>query len=132
MSMYADAKLQKIVEKEKRREATADGADNYNTSTQKPSPRRKYPRILLIPYYIQAMIKATFTPQSHTYNLAIPPGYIGKKIEILLYALDEVAEEKNTTAKKSLVDFGGILSEQDYQALKTHTEQARTEWNRDT
>lgn len=77
------------------------------------------------------MIKTVVTPQKNSYNLTIPANYIGKKIEILLYALDEVAEEKNTTPKKSMADFSGILSDNDYQALKAHTEQARKEWNRD-
>jgi hypothetical protein len=76
------------------------------------------------------MIKTVATPQNNNYNLVIPNNYIGKKIEILFYALDEVAEEK-INPKKSMADFSGILSDSDYQSLKTHTEQARKEWNRD-
>ena len=77
------------------------------------------------------MIKTVVTPQDNSYSLTIPANYIGRKVEILLYALDEISEEKNNSSKKSMVDFCGILSENDYQSLKAHTEQARKEWNRD-
>ncbi len=78
------------------------------------------------------MIKTVVIPQKNTFNLLIPNNYIGKKVEILLYSLDEVIEEKNSTPKKSMADFNGILSETDYQSLKTYTEEARSEWNRTT
>jgi hypothetical protein len=76
------------------------------------------------------MIKTVVTPQNNSYNLAIPNNYIGKKIEILFYALDELQEEK-VLPKKTMANFSGILSESDYQSLKFDTEQARKEWNRD-
>jgi len=76
------------------------------------------------------MTKTVITPKKGSYNLAIPEEYIGKQIEILLYSLDEVAEEKKAQPKKTMADFWGILSDKDYQLLKQHTEQAREEWNR--
>lgn len=75
------------------------------------------------------MIKTLAIPQNNSYNLAIPNNYIGKKIEIIFYALDEIVEE-NVKPKKTMADFCGILSDSDYSSLKEHTEQARTEWNR--
>lgn len=75
------------------------------------------------------MIKTLAIPQNNSYNLAIPNNYIGKKIEIIFYALDEIVEEKDKP-KKTMADFCGILSDSDYSSLKEHTEQARTEWNR--
>ncbi|MFQ3576788.1 MAG: hypothetical protein SNJ77_10170 [Cytophagales bacterium] len=76
------------------------------------------------------MVKTVVTPTNNSYTLAIPNNYIGKKIEILFYALDEIAEEK-VIPKKTMSDFSGILPDHDYQSLKSHTEQARKEWNRD-
>ena len=75
------------------------------------------------------MIKTIITPQSNSVNLTIPGNYVGKEIEVLLYAKEEVAEG-TAVPKKSMADFCGVLSENDYQALKEHTEQARKEWNR--
>ena len=45
------------------------------------------------------MIKTVTIPQKNSYNLAIPNNYIGKKIEILVYALDELADQ-NTAPEK--------------------------------
>jgi hypothetical protein len=75
------------------------------------------------------MIKTIVTPQNNKLHLSIPNSYIGKEIEVLLYAKEELAEEK-LKPKKSMADFCGVLSENDYQSLKQHTEQARKEWNR--
>jgi hypothetical protein len=76
------------------------------------------------------MIKTIVTPQNSSLYLVIPNYYIGREIEVLLYAKDELDQEK-TKPKKTMADFTGVLSEQDYQSLKSHTEQARKEWNRD-
>jgi hypothetical protein len=76
------------------------------------------------------MIKTIVTPQNNSLYLVIPNNYIGREIEVLLYAKDELDQEK-TKPKKTMADFTGVLSEQDYQSLKSHTEQARKEWNRD-
>ena len=76
------------------------------------------------------MIKTIVTPQNNSLYLTIPNNYIGREIEVLLYAKDELQEEK-VKPKKTLANFAGVLSENDYQSLKSHTEQARKEWNRD-
>jgi hypothetical protein len=76
------------------------------------------------------MIKTIITPQNNSLHLAIPNSYIGREIEVLLYAKDELEEQK-IKPKKTMANFNGILSENDYQSLKLHTDQARKEWNRD-
>ncbi|HEY8780501.1 MAG TPA: hypothetical protein VIM16_02710 [Mucilaginibacter sp.] len=75
------------------------------------------------------MIKTIVTPKNNNLYLPIPDSYIGKEIEVLVYAKEELIEEK-AKPKKSMADFCGVLSENDYQSLKKHTEQARKEWNR--
>ncbi len=75
------------------------------------------------------MIRTLLTPQQQNISIQVPQSYVGKPIEVLLFALDEPTEE-NIKPKKSMSDFCGILSENEYQSLKEHTEQARKEWNR--
>jgi hypothetical protein len=77
------------------------------------------------------MTKTIITPQNNTYTLAIPNNYIGKKLEILVYALDEVAEEQNLNPKKvKLSDkYKGVFSMKDAKSFDEHTQQMRTEWN---
>ena len=57
------------------------------------------------------MIKTIVVLQNNNYTLKIPDNYIGKKIEILMYALDEVEEEKTTASKKTMADFWGTISD---------------------
>ena len=76
------------------------------------------------------MIKTVVIPKNNSLSLTIPNNYVGKEIEVLLYAKDEL-EQAETRPRKTLADFAGVLSENDYQSLKSHTEQARKEWNRD-
>ena len=61
--------------------------------------------------------------------ISIPTNYIGKEIEILLYAKEELITNK-LKEKKLLTEFNGILSEEDYNSLKSNTELARDQWNR--
>lgn len=76
------------------------------------------------------MIRTIVVPKSNDLHLVIPNNYIGREIEVLLYAKDELEEEK-TKPKKAMANFAGVLSENDYRSLKSHTEQARKEWSRD-
>ena len=76
------------------------------------------------------MIRTIVIPKNTDIHLSVPINYIGREIEVLLYAKDELEVEK-IMSKKTLADFTGVLSENDYQSLKIHTEQARKEWNRD-
>lgn len=75
------------------------------------------------------MIKTIVTPQDNKLYLPIPDSYVGKELEVLLYAKEELIEEK-AKPQKTMADFNGVLSDDDYQSLKQHTEQARKEWNR--
>ncbi len=76
------------------------------------------------------MIKTTATPKNNTYNLTIPNNYVGKKIEILFYALDEITDDKNINPKKTMADFCGVISDADYKLLKQSTQKARKQWSR--
>ena len=74
------------------------------------------------------MIKTVAIPQSSIYNLAIPNNYIGKKIEILIYALDEVLEEKTIDSKKTMADFWGTISDATAAELHKNVEESRNSW----
>ena len=74
------------------------------------------------------MIKTVAIPQNNSYNLAIPNKYIGKKIEILFYSLDEVMEEKADSPKKTMADLWGKLSEETGNELNKQVEEGRKGW----
>lgn len=76
------------------------------------------------------MVKTVTIPQNDSYNLAIPNHYIGKKIEILFYAIDELTEQKGSPEKIKLSDkYKGIISKEQGQNLNEHIKQMRNEWN---
>lgn len=74
------------------------------------------------------MIKTIAIPQNNSYNLAIPNKYIGKKIEIIFYSLDEVMEEKVISPKKTMADLWGKLSEETGNELNEQVEEGRKGW----
>jgi hypothetical protein len=76
------------------------------------------------------MVKTVVIPKKNKLIVEIPNNYIGKEIEVLLYAKEELEVKKSNT-KKTLVDFNGIFSESEFQSLKSHSEKARSEWSRD-
>lgn len=74
------------------------------------------------------MVRTVITPVQTDIHLSIPENYIGKKVEITFFALDELMDKQS---KKTLSDFMGLLSNDEYVQLKEYTQQARKEWNRD-
>ncbi len=76
------------------------------------------------------MIKTVVIPQNDSYNLAIPSNYIGKKIEILFYALEELSDQNVAPKKIKLSDkYKGIISKEQGEDLNNHIKEMRSEWN---
>jgi hypothetical protein len=73
------------------------------------------------------MIKTIVTPQNNNLCLSIPDSYIGKEIEILLYAKEELAEEK-INPKKTMKDFWGIISDETADELHKEVKESRKGW----
>ena len=100
------------------------------------------------------MVRTVITPRQTDILLAIPESYIGKKIEVTFFALEELFEDKQphlcfactvptplvlgtkceahaqSAKQKTLGEFFGVLAENDFQQLKEYTTQARKEWDR--
>jgi putative transposon-encoded protein len=54
------------------------------------------------------MFKTLVTPENNDLHLSIPDSYIGKEIEVLIYAKDEVVAYKSKQ-EMTMADFSGIL-----------------------
>jgi len=74
------------------------------------------------------MVRTIITPTQNDISLLIPKNYIGKKVEVTFFALDELEEKQ---PQKTLGDFFCSLSEEECFQLREYTTQARKEWNRD-
>jgi len=55
------------------------------------------------------MIKTIIVPQSESYTLAIPKKYIGKKLEVLFYATDELIDEILFWVRNLLISLARYL-----------------------
>ena len=74
------------------------------------------------------MIKTIVTPESTDLVLSIPPNYVGKKVEVILYSIEEVnGIEEQKDDKISLRGSLGLTEEQ-YQDFHFHAKETRNEW----
>lgn len=74
------------------------------------------------------MIRTSITPQQADISISIPPQYIGKKLEVLLYAVEEITEEPAPPV--TMAQFWGILSKETAQDILQRSEESRNEWDR--
>lgn len=73
------------------------------------------------------MIRTTFTPKESNLNISIPQNYIEKKnIEVLLFAVDEILEDKPKAL--TMADFWNTISNETAEELHSNVEQMREEW----
>jgi len=79
------------------------------------------------------MIRTTITPVTTKVYLSIPKEYLGKKVEVLLYTIEESEPGTSVvTAGKKPSDYAGTLSPEAANKLLSHIEQSRNEWEKDT
>lgn len=76
------------------------------------------------------MYKTTVIPTNA--QIFIPNYYVGKKIEVLVYTVDEVTTEINTetVSKRKPSDFVGCISKDKAKQMLIDIDQNRDEWNR--
>jgi hypothetical protein len=77
------------------------------------------------------MIRTIITPEQADIQISVPPSYVGRKLEVMLYPVDELIEDvvKKPGAKKPS-DFAGTLSKEQGEKFHEYLKQARNEWDR--
>ncbi|MFA4796146.1 hypothetical protein ACSYG2_02625 [Leptospira interrogans serovar Icterohaemorrhagiae] len=73
------------------------------------------------------MIRTRLTPKNTELHLSIPEGYVGKNIEVLLYAIDEIKEEPKKPI--TMKEFRGTLSKESAAKLQEKVKKEREEWS---
>lgn len=76
------------------------------------------------------MIRTIVIPEKNNILLSIPNKYIGKEIEVLLYAKEELVEQK-TKKIASASRFKGLLNNDEANKYDTYLKQTRQQWERD-
>ena len=72
------------------------------------------------------MVKTLLTPQQAQISIHIPQKYVGRQIEVLFYATDELTEEKITKTNQA-ANFKGLLTAEEGEKYHTYLKKARTE-----
>jgi len=75
------------------------------------------------------MVRTTVKPQKQDISIHVPADYVGRELEVLLYPVDEITEER--PAKKLLSSLRGALhlTEVEKTDLQNHLDQIRDEWS---
>jgi len=76
------------------------------------------------------MYKTVITPDENTYVLNIPPFYVGKTLEILLYSYDEFSNENKINKLKKPSDFFNSLNKVEGEKFQEYVANSRSEWDR--
>jgi hypothetical protein len=71
------------------------------------------------------MIRTIITPIQNSISIDLPDNYLGKKVEVIAFPLDEEMEK---SPKKTLADFWGVISKERAAAWIKEVEQSREEW----
>ncbi|MEA5259856.1 hypothetical protein VB264_18810 [Arcicella aquatica] len=75
------------------------------------------------------MLRTSIIPQQRDILLSVPQEYVGKKIEVLVYAIEEIVEE--LPKKVTMADFWGKMSDESAQKIHDNIKQMRNEWEQD-
>jgi hypothetical protein len=77
------------------------------------------------------MVRTIIIPDNTNVNLSIPSDYVGRRIEVMYYPVDELMEEKPLNTKNMAL-FRGILSKEEGNELQEYVKKSREEWDRDS
>ena len=76
------------------------------------------------------MTKTIITPQAEDISIHVPHDYVGRKIEVLIYAVDELTDSPvvNKIANNSSLRGTLHLSDAEYKDFQQHAQNMRNEW----
>jgi hypothetical protein len=62
------------------------------------------------------MTKTIITPENNSVLLSVPEEYVGKKLEVLMYAVEELSENK--ISQQPMSAYKGILTREEAEQLR--------------
>ena len=71
------------------------------------------------------MIRTIVTPDEQGIHLHVPKSYIGKKIEVIAFVIDEAETEPK---KLKMADFWGTISDETAAELHREVAESRNSW----
>jgi hypothetical protein len=77
------------------------------------------------------MVRTLVTPQQQTISIQVPQNYVGRQIEVLVYAVDELVEEEKKVTHNNAAKYKGIFSKEEGEKFNDFIKKSRNEWDRD-
>ena len=74
------------------------------------------------------MVRKLIIPSQTNISIEVPENYVGKEVEVLLYAVEEL--EKKENSKTSPAAFRDIFSKEEGAEFNKFINQSRNEWER--
>ncbi len=74
------------------------------------------------------MLRKFITPENANIHLSIPQDYVGKRLEVLLYAVDEINDSVPVmhAQKRKPSEFAGCISKESAMAMLQHLESSNS------
>jgi hypothetical protein len=77
------------------------------------------------------MVRTSITPEQTDIHISVPQNYVGRKLEVLLYPIDELINEPDEKPiKRKPSDFAGTLSKEEGAKFHKYLKEIRNEWDR--
>ncbi|MBA2563478.1 MAG: hypothetical protein H0V14_11320 [Chitinophagaceae bacterium] len=77
------------------------------------------------------MVRTRLIPESNRMIVTIPDNYVGKNVEVIVFAADDM-QELQLHQKGNISKYKGSLSKKKADDLNRFAVQIRKEWSRDT
>jgi hypothetical protein len=74
------------------------------------------------------MIRTTITPNTQTVFFDIPTNYVGKELEVIVFAKNEVEQTNDQPKKIRLSGLKGKLSKETASQMQKEIAESRNEW----
>ena len=75
------------------------------------------------------MIHTTLIPNNEVVELVLPNHYVGKKVNFLIYVVDEI-EQLKSVKPTNADQFKGILNTEEAKSFNQYLTTTRQEWDR--
>jgi len=75
------------------------------------------------------MIHTTLIPNNEVVELVLPNHYVGKKVNFLIYVVDEI-EQLKSVKPTNADQFKGILNAEEAKSFNQYLTTTRQEWDR--
>jgi type 1 glutamine amidotransferase len=76
------------------------------------------------------MIRTVITPNTQTIHFNIPKNYVGKKIEVIAFAIDEAQQQQDILPVNTMAQFWGTISNETTKDLHEQIKIGRNEWDK--